>query len=246
MDKYSLAVDSCEKGCFYCKEREDQPLPKDNQVLLGGGRELPFTKRVDILALSLLRAATETPENNKDEILAVYGGFNIVPILRRLIDIVENVPDLRAWKFDRKGYLSDLFETGDWNESKERNNELIEKMAILDVIKEDISNDIFQNADISNMTEDIENYVKFLEKYNELISYEHLAAQNQNSITYSSQFCAVENMIFGDPANQLQDNAQEQQKVASQKPARFDLSSDSDNEKLSLKGDSGRKLRKRK
>ena len=213
IEKLNFTKDLSEKGCTYCRKRADNKLPLESQSILFGGEELSLDKRNELLAFSLVDAALRTVGNCEMEIFALFGSYNLLRIIQQLIGIFEKADILAAWSFNRKNFISQLYEVDRLTSRKEK-LEMLEKLAALDNILNVNVNNALENISPEDMKEDLDMYIKFVEKYAVESSFDYLCRSNTGRYEYPNQKCLADGFVFSELRTSLEDEtAQPQQTV---------------------------------
>ena len=196
LEKLSTAYDMSAKGCAICSGRRDFWMPRDGQFILAGGDELPLEKRYELLANSLIDAAWRTGGNSETEIFALFGSYNLLRIIQKLIQIIENMDKFEGWNFNRKHFVTKLYEIDGLNDIQ-RKSELLEKWAIIDNIVAAGDPTSVENLLGDAMRDDIQKYLELGVQYEEKSSLEYHCRHNTGTYKYSADNCMGESLIFG-------------------------------------------------
>ena len=194
IEKTYFAHLSAIDGCALCKGSEGKrfQIPRDMHSIVSGDKELPTDFKVEFYAKQIFDLIKDE-DSLHSRSLVVVDSVHLYNVLKELMGLIRNRDNQEA--FDRIEYGSKMMI--DITKGSRRNpNEIMEKVAILETMYQIVDSENLREMAQENEDIDIGNYIKFIDKYGEELSYERLTSKNKD-IKIRPGECGAETLIFG-------------------------------------------------
>ncbi len=178
-----------------CNPNLKAKIPRDPLGLIQGDSNYPLAEKHRVMSLNLYDALFR--DENVTHAVGVMGSYHTVSILTTFVEICDMIARKKLDGIGRE----DIFSFAIYNPETAPSVEVLEKLAITEVVHKTIQSSAFKRTD---MDEDVnfEKYAEFIQKYEYDISYEKLAERNADVII-SPDDCGADRLIFGQPSEEV-------------------------------------------